>query len=72
MSKFNSRFNDDVVYIPKQKTYKTAYCPMFECHVRIDTAWTDDRGDWIFMATNNAEFITEHLFRECELTEFAL
>lgn len=57
---------------PAQKQYKTAYSPMFECEVRIDTAWTDDAGDWIFMASNNAEFLNEHLFRECELEGFAL
>lgn len=53
--------------LPIEIEYRTAYAPMYECYVRLTHAYTDDRGEWIFVGVNSAEGITGHLFRKCEL-----
>jgi len=58
--------------IPKEKLYATAYSPSFKCYVKIDSAWQDDRGEWIWKASNEAEGLKGYLFRDCELDNFCL
>jgi len=57
---------------PKEKLYRTAFSPLFDCFVSIDHSWQDDRGEWIFKCLNKSEGLVGHLFRTCELTKFCL
>ncbi len=58
---------------PKQQLYTTAYSLLFETFVAIQRAFTDDRGEWIFVCDGEAgSGINEHLFREIELIRFCL
>ena len=57
---------------PKEKLYRTAYSPMYECYVALTRAFTDDRGEWIFVGVNSKQGINDHLFRKCELERFCL
>ena len=59
---------------PKQKLYKTAYCPMFETHVEIKRAFKDSDGRWIFVCDTDQTppALKDHLFREEELERFVL
>jgi len=59
----------------KQTMYKTAYAPMFEVYVALNSAWQDSNGEWIFSCSssyNEDAMLDNHLFREHELTNYCL
>lgn len=56
----------------KQKLYKTAWSPLFECYVSIVHAHQDSDGRWIFTCNNKEHGLNNHLFRESELDNFVL
>lgn len=63
--------------IPKQKLYKSAYCSMFECYVRITHAYQVEDGNgnhrWLFYAENFEQGIKPNtIFSEFELSFFCL
>lgn len=58
--------------LPREKLYRMAWSPLFNCYVGIDHAWQDDRGEWIFRCSNEGEGLKDHLFRAHELTKFCL
>lgn len=60
------------MYAPKQTLYKTAYSPFYEMYVKIDSAYTDDRGEWIYIVTMNNDEETACWFRSEELINFTL
>ena len=55
---------------PKEKTYRAAFSPLFNCYVRIREAHTDSLGQWIFTCDNKMHGLDKHLFRQCELERF--
>jgi len=60
----------------KQTLYRTAYSPMFRCHVALTHAHQDSHGEWIYTATftdpsDNRTF-EGYLFRTEELERFVL
>lgn len=56
----------------KQKLYKTAYSPLFKCYVNLLRVYDDAHGIAVFVGENKKHGLTDHLFRENELTEFCL
>lgn len=56
----------------KQALYKTAYSPLFECYVRLVRVYDDEDGVPIFVGENEERGLSNHLFRESELTDFCL
>ena len=56
----------------KQELFKTAFSPLFHRFVRIEKAYQDDRGEWIFACIGAHPGSSNWLFRETELTDFCL
>jgi hypothetical protein len=60
---------------PKQKSYVTAFSPLFNVFVSITHAHQDVDGRWIYTCQssyNPDAILTDHLFREEELERLCL